>query len=141
MKPLKSLFVVTEYYAGGELINYVSGLDEDIRSEDISRIAFQLFSAIDHCHAHGVIHRDIKPESVMLETTEPGASLRLIDFGSGTVDKTENRVENALDNDNLIYHTTFAGSAFYMSPEMFKKEYTALTDVFSVGVVLYVVVA
>jgi serine/threonine protein kinase len=43
--------------------------------------------------------------------------------------------------DGLRKHTTFAGSAFYISPEMFQRVYTALTDVWSVGVTLYVLVA
>ncbi len=55
--------------------------------------------------------------------------MRLIDFGSGT-----NKVVDGL-------HTTFAGSAFYISPEMFQRTYTLKTDVWSVGVSLYVLVA
>lgn len=55
--------------------------------------------------------------------------MRLIDFGSGT----DKQVEGM--------HTTFAGSAFYISPEMFQRTYLQKTDVWSVGVSLYVLVA
>lgn len=65
----------------------------------------------------------------MFVSPQPGADLRLIDFGSGT-----NKVVDGL-------HTTFAGSAFYISPEMFQRTYTSKTDVWSVGVSLYVLVA
>lgn len=65
----------------------------------------------------------------MFVSPQPGADLRLIDFGSGT-----NKVVEGL-------HTTFAGSAFYISPEMFQRTYSLKTDVWSVGVSLYVLVA
>ena len=68
-------------------------------------------------------------KNIMFVTPQPGADLRLIDFGSGT-----NKIVEGL-------HTTFAGSAFYISPEMFQRTYTLKTDVWSVGVSLYVLVA
>lgn len=73
----------------------------------------------------------------MFQDLAPRADLRLIDFGSGVLDKTTN---DEKDND-LHTHTTFAGSAFYISPEMFQRIYTAKTDVWSAGVTLYVLVA
>ena len=64
-----TVFVVTEYCAGGEMMEYVTNAYPDgIRTEDISRIAYQLLSAVDHCAKHGVIHRDIKPENIMVST-------------------------------------------------------------------------
>ena len=100
------IFMVTEYCGGGEMMEYVSKQDEDLRTDDVSRISFQLLDAINHCAQHNVIHRDIKPENVMFQTPAPGSDLRLIDFGSGTM-----RVVDG-------FHTTFAGSGFYIAPEM-----------------------
>lgn len=57
----RNLYLVTEFCAGGEMMEYVAALSEDLRTEDVSRVAFQLLSAIDHCAQHGIIHRDIKP--------------------------------------------------------------------------------
>ena len=57
------LYMVTEYCAGGQLMEYVASQTEDLRTEDVSRIAFQLLSAVDHCAKHKIIHRDIKPEN------------------------------------------------------------------------------
>jgi len=150
-----TVYVITEYCAGGEMMPYVTGAYPDgIRTEDASRIAYQLLSALDHCCAHGVIHRDIKPENIMFTTPERGAELRVIDYGSGTIDepsafnKDKIMEESGLEKapaksaaDNLITHTTFAGSAFYISPEMFNRTYTQRTDVWSAGVTLYVLVA
>jgi serine/threonine protein kinase len=125
----KAILLVTECCSGGEMMEYVAKQTEDLRTEDVSRISFQLLDSVNHCAKHHIIHRDIKPENAMFETANPGAGLRLIDFGSGTLKEVEGM------------HTTFAGTPFYNSPEMFTMTYTQRTDVWSVGVVLYVLVA
>jgi calcium/calmodulin-dependent protein kinase I len=136
------LYMVTELCAGGEMMEYVSKQPEDLRTEDVSRIAFQLLSAVDHCAKHGIIHRDIKPENCMFQTYAPGSALRLIDFGSGTINLDAATGANQQHKaDDLDVHTTFAGSAFYISPEIFQHTYTYKTDVWSVGATLYVLVA
>jgi serine/threonine protein kinase len=66
---------------------------------------------------------------------EKDSDLRLIDFGSGTLD------DNINSQNDVDEHHTFAGSAFYISPEMFQKMYTTKTDVWSAGATLYVLVA
>ena len=53
----RSLFVVTEFCGGGEMMEYVANRKEDLRTEDVSRIAYQLFDSVRHCAKHGVIHR------------------------------------------------------------------------------------
>jgi len=123
------IYLITEVCAGGDMFQYVSRREEDLRTDEVSRISYQLLSAVDHCAKNNVINRDIKPENIMFATSSPDSQLRLIDFGSGT-----DRVIDGL-------HTTFAGTAFYISPEMFQNTYTQKTDVWSVGVCLYVLVA
>jgi len=123
------IYLVTELCAGGDMFQYVSRREEDLRTDEVSRISYQLLSAVDHCAKNNVINRDIKPENVMFSSPSPDSPLRLIDFGSGT--------DKVIDG----HHTTFAGTAFYMSPEMFQNTYTQKTDVWSVGVCLYVLVA
>ena len=123
------IYLITELCAGGDLFQYVSRREEDLRTDEVSRISYQLLSAVDHCAKSNVINRDIKPENIMFASPSPDSQLRLIDFGSGT-----DRVVEGL-------HTTFAGTAFYISPEMFQNTYTQKTDIWSVGVCLYVLVA
>jgi serine/threonine protein kinase len=141
------LYMITEYCGGGEMMEYVSHLEIDLTIEQVSRIAFQLLSALHHCATHKVIHRDVKPENVMFQDPTPSAEIRLIDFGSGTfIHPTPDTVNHAVKlaedfNDDLRVHTTFAGSAFYISPEMFQHSYTYKTDVWSAGATLYVLVA
>ena len=143
----KEILVVTELCQGGEMLEYVAQQETDLRTEDISRIAYQLLSAVDHCAQHKIIHRDIKPQNVMFVDASPTSPLRLIDFGAGTLDtefmaSLKNATgETKSDVSQLGRHTTYAGTAFYNSPEMYQKRYTQKTDIFSVGVTLYVVTA
>jgi serine/threonine protein kinase len=125
----RAILMVTELCSGGEMMEYVSKQTEDLRTEDVSRISFQLLDAVNHCAKCNIIHRDIKPENTMFTDSKPGSTLKLIDFGSGTIKVVEG------------VHTTFAGTPFYNSPEIFQKKYTQMTDVWSVGVTLYVLVA
>lgn len=92
---------------------------------------------------------------VMFLMTNPKADLRLIDFGSGCIDKPQQKLkavdrEDVTEKDSdgsrrssgeLDVHSTFAGTPFYLSPEMYQRMYTQKTDVWSVGVLLYVLVA
>jgi calcium-dependent protein kinase len=134
----RCIYLVTEFCAGGEMMKYVSIQQEELTTKDVSRIAFQLLDAIHHCASHSIIHRDVKPENCMFVTSHAGSPLRLIDFGSGAMDNVTTQEKK--DTTSLI-HTTFCGSAFYISPELFQRTYTSKTDVWSVGVVLYVLVA
>lgn len=132
------ILVVTELCAGGEMMEYVAKQEQDLRTEDVSRIAFQLLSAFECCAKHHIIHRDVKPENVMFLQPSPKSELRVIDFGSGVMDNPSAPLEEGAE---FGRHTTFAGSAFYISPEMFQRTYTKATDIWSVGVTLYVLVA
>jgi serine/threonine protein kinase len=59
----KTIYIVTEYCGGGAMMEYVAAQKDDLHTEDVSRIAYQLFSAVHHCYQHGIMHRDIKPEN------------------------------------------------------------------------------
>lgn len=56
------IYVVTEFCEGGDMYKYVADAyhEDGLRTEDISRISFQLFDAVAHCAKYGIIHRDIK---------------------------------------------------------------------------------
>lgn len=156
-----NLYIITDYCAGGDMFHYIAenygaGIGDKehgdevhgLRTEDVSRISFQLLDAVSHCARYGIIHRDIKPENIMFKEGKKGSPLQLIDFGSGTMTNDYEVLEESKpeelkqsDGTTLSMLTTFAGSAFYISPEMFKRKYTCKTDVWSAGVTIYVLVA
>jgi len=59
----RQIHMILEFCAGGEMMEYFAVQKDDLRTEDVSRIAFQLLSAVDHCARNRVMHRDIKPEN------------------------------------------------------------------------------
>ena len=115
---------------------------------DIVRaVAVRILRALHHCQKHGVIHRDLKPQNVMMvhncdnHEKDPLAfvdGLRLIDYGSGCLDDPPPPRDGESNDNESRRHNTMAGSAFYNSPEMFAKNYTWKTDVWSAGVTIYV---
>lgn len=144
----KRLYVITECCTGGVMTQYVAAQGQSFTTDDVSRIAYQLLSAINHCAQYRIIHRDIKPDNILFTNPEPGADIRLIDFGSGCMDpKHVPEADDPANESKTQYvngfrvHETFAGSAFYISPEVFNRSYTAKTDIWSIGATLYVLVA
>ena len=117
-----------EYLKNGELQNYVFTLKKKF-SEEISRkIFYDILKAVETCHESGISHGDIKLQNIMLNTN---FIIKLIDFGFAK------NIKNG-----LISEVT--GSRFYNAPEMFScatKGYDGtLADIFSLGVVLFVLV-
>ena len=72
-----------------------------------------LFNAINHCHSQDIIHRDIKPDNIMITKSD---EVKLIDFG---LSKATN------NNRNL---TTVAGAPYYMAPEVLEGSYSKKAD-------------
>ena len=96
---------------------------------------FQIFRALIYCHnTHHLVHRDIKPENIVVfrknNATDDLYDVKLIDFG---ISKIFNKVEKK--NDNKII-----GSLKYMAPEVFEGKYDEKCDIWSCGVILYILV-
>ena len=73
-------YIVTELTKGGDLFDFIIGSEEQKLDEDIARIYFkQILNAVAHCHQHGIAHRDIKMENILLDETKQ--NIKLIDFG------------------------------------------------------------
>ncbi|KAJ4825706.1 hypothetical protein Tsubulata_001202 [Turnera subulata] len=90
----------------------------------------QLASAIAHCHSYGVVHRDVKPDNVLLDGRN---AVRLADFGSAEV-LVPAAGETALSG--------VVGTPYYVAPEVLMgREYGEKVDVWSAGVVLYIMLA
>ena len=90
----------------------------------------QICSALAEAHAAGVIHRDLKPDNVMLVTTAEGAlSVKVLDFGIALPTGEEARLTNT---------GAVVGTPFYMAPEQAQdKPVTSASDIYSLGVMLF----
>ncbi|CAN4098677.1 unnamed protein product [Withania somnifera] len=124
------IYFVMEYVKGGELFNQIA--NKGRFSEDLSRKCFQqLISAVNYCHARGIYHRDLKPENILIDEN---GDLKVSDFGlSATTDQIQSF-------DGQLH--TVCGSPAYVAPEVLTiKGYDgAKTDVWSCGIILYVMI-
>ncbi|KAI4316395.1 hypothetical protein L6164_024379 [Bauhinia variegata] len=123
------IFFVMEYVRGGELFAKVA---KGKLKEDMARKYFQqLISAVDFCHSRGVSHRDLKPENLLLDESE---NLKISDFGLSALPEQ-------LRNDGLLH--TQCGTPAYVAPEVLRRKgYDgSKTDIWSCGVILYVLLA
>jgi calcium-dependent protein kinase len=89
-----------------------------------------VISAINHLHAHGVVHRDIKAENIMFKSAEnkEDIDIKIIDFGLSAKFHTENNFKSL---------KTIVGSPYYLAPEILTKNYNEQCDMWSVGVLTY----
>jgi serine/threonine protein kinase len=106
-------------------------MEMDPLGEDAGRFFInQLIKALETMHSCDIAHRDLKPENIMLDQM---LNLKLIDFGLTNSADTQDDVKNL---------STFAGTPQYQAPEIIsKKAYNGKqTDMFSVGVILFMIV-
>jgi calcium-dependent protein kinase len=114
---------------GGELFDEIEKR-KHFTEEDAAVVISQLLSAIIYCHERHIVHRDIKPENVLLEkTTSDKIHLKVIDFGTAQIFNSLKKL------------TTTTGTAYYIAPEVLKKNYDKRCDVWSCGVILYILLS
>lgn len=119
------VYIVMEYASGGSLASFI------MKGPFADRLAYKFFiqilSAVDYLHTeHHLMHRDLKPENVMLDEH---MNVKLIDFGFSK--ETTGSPQCA----------TACGSPAFVAPEVIKREeYSYSADIWSVGIILYVMV-
>ena len=91
-----------------------------------------ILSAIEHCHKHGIVHRDLKPENLLFSDNTPQAVLKVIDFGL-----SRSRRQTNEDSKEEMMQTR-VGTPYYIAPEVLAKNYTKACDLWSAGVILYI---
>ena len=118
-------YIVMEYVDGMTLREYLNERGGKLTSRETVHFISQILKALDHAHRNGVVHRDIKPQNIMLLDN---GQLRMMDFGIARV----SRAENQLGGGKAM------GSVHYISPEQAKGDETdRKSDIYSVGVMMY----
>ena len=128
------IYLVMEKCNGGELfdriINHIQS-NKMYTEKDAAIIFQQLMSAIVYCHDNGIVHRDLKPENLLYinEGEEINNPIKVIDFG----------LSRNFDNHSKM--NTKVGTAYYVAPEVLDGNYTEKCDVWSAGVILYILLS
>ncbi|CAI5487809.1 unnamed protein product [Closterium sp. Naga37s-1] len=150
----RHVHIIMEHCEGGDLLDRIQ-LHRNFPEPSAARIFRSLMRALQHCHSHGIVHRDVKPENVLiahtspLSSSRPGAghiaksssvgtsasgcnfssdAVKLIDFGVATVYSPEKPCRDII------------GTSEYMAPEVFDQSYGPESDVWSAGIVLFMLV-
>ncbi|CAI6007134.1 unnamed protein product [Closterium sp. NIES-64] len=117
--------MVMEMCAGGDLFDRVKAR-LFYPERNAARVVAEVVGVVQHCHRLGIVHRDLKPENILLLNPHCDVSLKVIDFGiSGMLSPGEQFNERI-------------GSPFYMAPEVVQRSYGCEADIWSAGVILYI---
>ncbi|OMJ87321.1 hypothetical protein SteCoe_11007 [Stentor coeruleus] len=118
------LYIVTELCQEKNLYGKIKKSGK-LKENEVKEILLQILSAVEYLHDNNIIHRDIKLENILL-VSEGSNKIKLIDFGTATTLDKNHRVSG------------YCGSAFYISPEMLEGEYNEKIDIWSCGILAYV---
>lgn len=129
---VKYLHLITELCTGGELFDRIiakTQSDEGHFSErDAAKIVRCILDAIAYCHdKKQIVHRDLKPENFLFKTEADDADIKIIDFGL-----------SRHDTQNYGVMKTKVGTPYYVAPEVLNREYTKSCDIWSIGVITYI---
>jgi hypothetical protein len=125
-------FLVMEYIEGATLRSMMGGGPLPVAR--VANLIRQIARAVAAAHSRGVLHRDLKPENVMLEQPgTPEERVRLIDFGIARMNEAE--------ADAASRTTQFAGTTAYMAPEQLRGKPAAASDIYSMAVLAYEMLA
>ncbi|KAG2332447.1 hypothetical protein Bca4012_017954 [Brassica carinata] len=120
--------VVMEICAGGELFDRIiqRGHYTERKAAELART---IVGVIEACHSLGVMHRDLKPENFLFVNGDEEAALKTIDFGLSVFFKPGETFSDVV------------GSPYYVAPEVLKKHYSHECDVWSAGVIIYILLS
>ena len=125
-------YIVDEYCPWGELYDKAVGY---LSETQISIIFKQILSGIAYLHSKNIVHRDLKLENILISdkeyvegTGEEYYDIKIIDFGNARI------FNKAITNNSIV------GSSYYIAPEVFQKKYNRECDLWSAGVILYMLI-
>ena len=129
-----NLYLIMEECDGGELFDkIIEHIDNEkmYTEKEAAEIILQVMSAIEYCHNNGICHRDLKPENLLYlkKGDEKDNPLKVIDFG----------LSQKTDMKKIL--SSKVGTAYYVSPEILSGKYNEKCDIWSAGVILYVLLS
>ncbi|XP_042406958.1 CDPK-related kinase 3-like [Zingiber officinale] len=121
-----NVYIIMEFCGGGELLERILSRGGKYTEKDAKVIVIQILSVIAFCHLQGVVHRDLKPENFLFTTKDENAPMKIIDFGLSDFIRPDERLNDIV------------GSAYYVAPEVLHRSYSTEADMWSIGVIAYI---
>ncbi|CAI8613994.1 unnamed protein product [Vicia faba] len=120
-----AVHLVMELCEGGELFDRIVARGH-YTERAAAAVTKTIVEVVQMCHKHGVMHRDLKPENFLFANKKETAALKAIDFGLSVFFKPGEKFNEIV------------GSPYYMAPEVLKRNYGPEVDIWSAGVILYI---
>ncbi|XP_060177133.1 calcium-dependent protein kinase 20-like [Lycium barbarum] len=123
-----AVHVVMELCAGGELFDRIlqRGHYSEKKAAELARV---IVGVVEACHSLGVMHRDLKPENFLFVNEQEESPLKTIDFGLSVFFKPGETFSDVV------------GSPYYVAPEVLRKHYGLECDIWSAGVIIYILLS
>ncbi|XP_028806628.1 CDPK-related kinase 4 [Neltuma alba] len=121
-----NVYIVMELCEGGELLDRILSRGGRYTEDDAKAILVQILDVVAFCHLQGVVHRDLKPENFLFVTKEDDSLMKVIDFGLSDFVRPDQRLNDIV------------GSAYYVAPEVLHRSYSVEADLWSIGVITYI---
>lgn len=122
----KQIYLILELCDGGDLYTRLPYTEKDS-----AYITGKLLSAIKYMHDHAIVHRDLKFENIMFESKQPDAEIKVIDFG----------LSKKFVSSKLGLMKEGVGTLYSMAPQVLQQVYTSQADMWSVGVIAYMLLS
>jgi calcium-dependent protein kinase len=124
----KCLSLTVRICKGGELFDEIIARGK-FTEKDAAVLVKQILSCINYCHKNKIVHRDLKPENVLLEQNKDFDQIKIIDFGTSLVHTGQGHLDEKL------------GTPYYIAPEVLNKKYNEKCDLWSIGVITYIILS
>ncbi|KOM36891.1 hypothetical protein LR48_Vigan03g027200 [Vigna angularis] len=121
-----NVYIVMELCEGGELLDMILSRGGKYSEDDAKAVVVQILNVVTFCHLQGVVHRDRKPENFLYTKKDESSELKAIDFGLSDFVRPDERLDDIV------------GSAYYVAPEVLHRSYSTEADVWSIGVIAYI---
>lgn len=121
-----NVYIVMELCEGGELLDRILSKGGKYTEDDARKVLTQILNVVAFCHLQGVVHRDLKPENFLFTSKDENSELKAIDFGLSDFVKPDEKLNDIV------------GSAYYVAPEVLHRAYSTEADVWSIGVIAYI---
>ncbi|XP_029117123.1 CDPK-related kinase 3 isoform X2 [Elaeis guineensis] len=121
-----NVYIIMELCEGGELLDRILSRGGKYTEEDAKAIVVQILNVVAFSHLQGVVHRDLKPENFLFTSRAENATMKLIDFGLSDFIRPDERLNDIV------------GSAYYVAPEVLHRSYSVEADMWSIGVITYI---
>ncbi|KAJ8764480.1 hypothetical protein K2173_006220 [Erythroxylum novogranatense] len=121
------VYIVMELCEGGELLDRIlAKKDGRYTEKDAAVVVRQMLKVAAECHLHGLVHRDMKPENFLFKSSKEDSALKATDFGLSDFIKPGKKFRDIV------------GSAYYVAPEVLRRKSGPQSDVWSIGVITYI---